>query len=154
MRSAAALLLVVTAGLPAGAVAAPLSAQEAAAAMQGCWNRVSWSAETEAQRQADPGYSRATQMCLEGGLEGALTVLDCGGANNLVECSPREGRYAFRDDKFWSNLGEQPDENFLHYCDVLLDAGKQVTLRNCQWAEPRDGADPIEDVTYEPEISQ
>ena len=142
----AALFIAVAGTAPAQAVSE--TEEGFAAAMQGCWNRVSWSAAIEAQR-ADPGYSRSLQMCLSGGVEGTLTMLDCGGVHDLVECSPREGRYAFRDEKFWSDLGHQPDEDFLHACDVLLDAGKQVTLHNCEWADARAGTDAIEDAVYE-----
>lgn len=142
----AAVLLVLGASAPARAV--PETAEGFAAAMQGCWNRATWSTAIEVQR-ADPAYAISSQMCLDGGVEGALTVLDCGGVNNLVECSSLEGRYELRDAKFWRGFDGQRDS-----CDVLLEPGRQVTLKNCVWIDPPPAVEPIEDAVYERAIGQ
>ena len=142
----ATVLLLLGAVAPAQAVSE--TAEGFAAAMQGCWNRSTWSAAIEAQR-ADPEYSISSQMCLSGGVEGVLTVLDCGGVNNLVECSSLEGRYEFRDDKFWRGVDGQWDS-----CDVLLEPGKQVILKNCAWIDPPPAVEPIENAVYERAIGQ
>ena len=89
--------MLVGASAPAHAVSE--TAEGFAAAMQGCWNRATWSADIDAQR-ADPGYSISSQMCLSGGVEGALPLLDCGGGNNLGECDQAGGRYVFAAEKF------------------------------------------------------
>ena len=147
MRLAVTLVaLLVGASAPAHAVSE--TAEGFAAAMQGCWNRATWSQAIEAKR-ADPAYSISSQMCLSGGVEGVLTLLDCGGVNNLVECNPTEGRYAFRDDKFWRDFDGQLDS-----CDVLLESGKQVALKNCVWIDPPPAVEPIEDAVYERAIGQ
>ena len=142
----AAVLFALGASAPAQAVSE--TAAGFAAAMQGCWNRVTWSAAIEAQR-ADPAYSVSSQMCLSGEVEGAVTFLDCGGVNKLVECARSEGRYAFKDEKFWRDYGEGMLAGGRDNCDVTLEGGKQFALTNCIWTEVPASGLPIEDAVYE-----
>jgi hypothetical protein len=148
MRLAAGIVAVSPIWALSPALGAPETAEGFATAMQGCWNRVTWSAEVESWRN-EPGYTMASQMCLSGGVDGALTIVDCSGANDLVECSSVQGRYEFSVGKFWRDLG-----GARHGCDVLLDPGKQVVLQNCVGLASAPAAEPVSDVTYERVIGQ
>lgn len=146
-----AVLFALGASAPAQAVSE--TAEGFAAAMQGCWNRTTWSAEIEDQR-ADPTYAISSQMCLEGSVRGGLAVLDCGGLNNLVECSQTLGRYEFKDEKFWRSYDDGPLAGGLGNCDVRLEAGKQVELHNCQWMIVPISGLAAESAVYERAIGQ
>lgn len=154
MRLAALAAVPFVLGTSVPALAVSETAEGFAAAMQGCWNRASWSAAIEEAQRTDPEFTAASQMCLSGGVEGVLTFLDCSGVNNLVECAPAEGRYEFRDEKFWRDFGDAVREGQRDNCDVTLEAGKQFTLLNCQWVEAPASAGSIEDVVYERAIGQ
>ncbi|MCR6671239.1 hypothetical protein [Devosia ginsengisoli] len=153
MKPLALAIAAMLAGASAPAHAVSETAEGFAAAMQGCWNRASWSADIDAQR-ADPGYSISSQMCLSGGVEGALTLLDCGGVNNLVECNQAGGRYVFAAEKFQRIYDDGLLAGGSDSCDVFLEAGRQFTLRNCQWVVAPAAAEAIGDVVYERAIGQ
>jgi hypothetical protein len=146
-----AVLFMLGASAPAQAVSE--TAENFAAAMQGCWNRITWSAAIQDQR-ADPAYAISSQMCLEGSVRGGLAVLDCGGVNNLVECRQTLGRYEFKDEKVWRSYDDGPLAGGLDACEVRLEVGKQVELHNCQWATPPVSGAAIEDAIYERAIGQ
>lgn len=134
-------LLLLGAIVPAQAVSE--TAEGFAAAMQGCWNQTGWSDELEALA-AENGVSVSKQLCLKGGLEGAVTEVGCSTQHDLTECSTSEGRYAFHDEKFWQDF-----DGVARSCDVLLEPGKQVTLKNCVWIDPPPAVEPIEDAVFE-----
>lgn len=138
--------LLVWACAPAHAVSE--TAEGFSAAMQGCWNQTEWSAEIDALA-AENGNSLATQMCLDGGIEGTVTMLDCHTHGDLTECSTSEGRYAFRDEKVWRDFDGVQDS-----CDVFLQAAKSVTLKNCVWIDPPPAVEPINDAVFERAIGQ
>ena len=142
----AAVLLVLGASAPAHAVSE--TAEGFAAAMQGCWNQTGWSDELTALA-AGSGVSVSRQLCLEGGIEGALTVVDCSTQHDLTECSTSEGQYAFHDERFW-----QAFDGVASSCDVVLEPGKQVALTNCTWIDPPSAVEPIANAVYERAIGQ
>lgn len=141
-------------GAAAPAQAVPETAEGFSRAMQGCWNRTSWSAEVEASRR-NPAFAISSQMCLEGGVSGRLTVLDCSGGNYLLECSEAEGRYAFRDEKFWRQYGKEGlMAGGLDNCDVRFGPGETFELHNCQWATTPEYGRATEDAVYEKATGQ
>lgn len=111
--------------------------------MQGCWNRTTWGPDSQAL-SAETGNSVSSQMCLNGGIEGAVTQLDCYTHFDLTECSTSKGRYAFRDEKFWRDFDGVEDS-----CDVFLERRERVTLKNCAWIGPPPATEPIVDAIYE-----
>jgi hypothetical protein len=143
MRIGAGLVLVIGMAGTAQAVAAPMSETEVARAMQGCWNQAGWSYELKALA-AENGVSVSTQLCLKGGVEGAVTELVCSTQHDLTECSTSEGQYALHDEKFWQDF-----EGVASSCDMLLEGRKQVTLKNCAWIDPPPAVEPIDDAVYE-----
>ena len=153
MRLAASFATLLILGASAPTLAVEETAAGFATAMQGCWNRITWSAEIEDQR-ADPSYAISSQMCLEGSVRGGLAVLDCGGVNNLVECSQTLGRYEFKDEKFWRSYDDGPLAGGLDNCDVRLEASKQVELHNCQWMIVPISGLAAESAVYERAIGQ
>ncbi|MEO5808054.1 hypothetical protein [Devosia sp.] len=118
-------------------MAAPVSEAEIARGMQGCWT---WT---------DTTLGASSQMCLDGGLSGAVTVLDCSTHNDLTECSSAEGRYAFKDEKLWRDF-----DGLLTNCDVQLEPRRQVALRNCAWVNSTSVAEPIDDLVYQRAVGQ
>lgn len=142
----AAVLFALEASAPAQAVSE--TAEGFATAMQGCWNRSGWGPDSEAL-VAETGNGVSSQMCLDGGVEGAVTVIDCHSHGDLTECSTREGRYEFRDDKFWRTFDGVEDS-----CDVFLKARERVTLANCIWIDPPPGVEPIVDAVYDRAVGQ
>ena len=118
------------------------------AAMQGCWNRTIWGADSAAL-SAETDNSISSQMCLDGDAVGLVTVVDCHTHGDLTECSSQEGRYEFRDEKFWRDFDGVRDS-----CDVFLKPGKEVALTNCLWIDPPPAVEPIEDAIYERAIGQ
>jgi len=143
MRIGAGLVLVIGMAGTAQAVAVPMSETEVARAMQGCWNQTGWSDELKALA-AENGVSVSSQLCLKGGVEGAVTVVDCSTQHDLTECSTSDGQYAFHDEKFWQDF-----EGVASSCDTLLEGCKQLTLKNCAWIDPPPAVEPIDDAVYE-----
>jgi hypothetical protein len=143
MRLAAFAAVLFALGASAPAQAVSETAEGFAAAMQGCWNRV-----TEAPG-AGTGNTVSSQMCLDGGVEGALSVIDCHTHADLTECSTQDGRYGFRDEKFWRAFDGIEDS-----CDVFLEPSERVTLQNCIWIDPPPGVEPTVDTVYERAIGQ
>ena len=143
MRIGAGLALVIGIAGTAQAVAAPMSETEVAHAMQGCWNQTGWSDELKALA-AENGVSVSTQLCLKGGIQGAVTVVHCSTQHDLTECSTSEGQYAFHDEKFWRDF-----EGVASSCDILLEGRKQLTLKNCVSIDPPPAVEPIADAVYE-----
>lgn len=120
------------------------TAEGFSAAMQGCWNRVS--------RNADGASSR---ICLEGNIEGALTVYECQNHGDLTECSTQEGTYEFRDEKFWRQYGEGGWlTGGLDNCDVRFGPGQKFELHNCAWTTVPQSGRPTEDAVYEKAVGQ
>ena len=148
LRAGAYLALMLALANAGPAVGASLNAAEVASAMQGCWNQTGWSDEHRALA-AENGVSVSTQLCLKGGLEGAVTVVVCSTQHDLTECSTSEGQYAFHDEMFWQDF-----DGVASSCDVLLEQGKQVTLKNCAWIDPPPTVEPIEDAVYERAVGQ
>lgn len=132
-----AVILVLGAVVPAHAVSE--TAEGFSAAMQGCWN------------QMGNAEGASSQMCLDGGIEGALTVYDCTSHADLTECSTTDGTYAFRDEKFWrSYVDGGPLRGGLDTCDVRFGPGEKFELRNCAWTTVPEFSDgPIVDAVYE-----
>ena len=127
----------------AQAMGAPMSETEVARAMQGCWNQTGWSDELNALA-AENGVTVSTQLCLKGGVEGAVTEVGCSTQHDLTECSTSEGQYAFHDEKFWQDF-----DGVASSCDVLIEGRKALTLRNCVWIDPPPAVEPIDDEVYE-----
>lgn len=148
MRAVAGLALMLAIAGAAPAVGAAVSAAEVARAMQGCWNQTGWSDELKAPA-AENGVSVSTQLCLKGGLKGAVTVVDCSTQHDLTECSTSEGQYAFHDEKFWQDF-----DGVASSCDILFEGRKQVTLKNCAWIDPPPAVEPIENAVYERAVGQ
>lgn len=125
-------------------------------AMQGCWDRVTWDAETE-KRRADPQYTVSGQICLKGGVTGDLTEFQCSGYEN-VECTiPMLARYEFKDEKFWRNYENVRSSMWsggLNSCDVRLEAGRHFQLYNCQWTKAPVTGIAIDDAAYEKAAGQ
>jgi hypothetical protein len=142
MRLAVASTVVLVLGAAAPANAVSETAEGFSRTMQGCWNRV----------DANDGASH--QMCLDGGITGALTIIECLNHDDLTECSSQEGRYEFRDEKFWRSYEDGPLAGGLDNCDVRLEAGKQVELHNCQWITEPDLGAATQDAVFERAIGQ
>lgn len=124
------ILLVLGASSPARAVSE--TAEGFSAAMQGCWNR------------ADTDTDTSSQMCLDGGATGLLTGYDCLTHGDLTECSTQEGRYEFREERFWRSF-----DGVMESCDVFLEPRERVTLQNCILLDPPPGAEPMMDAIFE-----
>lgn len=148
LRRAAFATVLLLLGAIAPAQAVSETAEGFAAAMQGCWNQTGWSDELKALA-AENGVSVSRQLCLKGSLEGAVTVMDCSTQHDLTECSTSEGQYAFHNEKFWQDF-----DGVASSCDVLLEPGKQVTLKNCAWIDPPPAVEPIENAVYERAVGQ
>ena len=143
MRIGAGLALVIAIAGTAQAVAAPMSETEVARAMQGCWNQTGWSDELNALA-AENGVTVSTQLCLKGGVDGAVTKVGCSTQHDLTECSTSEGQYAFHDEKFWQDF-----DGTVSSCDVLIEGRKKLTLKNCDRIDQPPAVEPIDDAVYE-----
>src|SRR6218665_2997525 len=98
MKAATASAIVLLMGAVPPAQAASEAVEQVAAAMQGGWNRTTSSPEVAAPR-ALPKCSLSSQIFLEGGVSGVLSVSEGGGGNDLVECDVSNGTYEFSDEK-------------------------------------------------------
>jgi hypothetical protein len=138
MRATALLATLVLIGASAPAMAIEETAEGFAAAMQGCWN------------MSESDDNASTQMCLSGGIEGALVVYHCVSHADLTECSTMEGTYAFKDEKFWRSYGESGWlTSGLDNCDVRFGPGQKFELHNCAWTTVPPSGRPTEDAVYE-----
>lgn len=135
----AALLLL---GAFAPALAVEETAEGFSAALQGCWNR----ANVEAG---------SSQMCLDGGVEGTLTLLECQNHGDLTECAMQEGHYEFKDEKFWRSYGEGGWlTGGLDSCDVRFGPGQKFELHNCAWTTVPPSGRSTENAVYEKAVGQ
>lgn len=145
MRAAAVLPLVLAAGIPAGAMGASVSADEVAAAVQGCWGRVNW---PERGADSDPLAYASYQLCFDGGLEGNAKAVECFGAAN-IECREILASYELGDEKFWLDYGDEGVDGQLSQCDVRLGPGERLELFNCEWVVPTSYSTAIPDMVFE-----
>ena len=134
------------------ALASPAQAQPVARTdaelldfMHGCWSRVSWPPEVEAQR-ATPGFASSNQMCLES-TTGEMRFFGCFGFG--MDCWETIAKYEIRDGQFLGDHGDNTSGGRVDLCDIGLEGGRWLTLSNCKWLDADPDVEPVEDITYE-----
>ena len=146
MKSGLGIIAVLLAlALPAQAQHEPRTDAELLDFLHGCWSRVSWPAEIEAQRTT-PGFAASNQMCLESST-GEMSFFNCIGVG--MDCWETLVKYEIRDGQIRRDHGDNTSGGRVDVCDMTLEGGSLLTLHDCQWVDADRGVEPVEDIRYE-----